>query len=75
MSKNPLTAGQEQQPAPDMNALYRQFQQNPTKYLTNLNIPQGLTDPEQIVRYLAQNGKIPPMLQGRVNAMLSGQKP
>lgn len=69
MSKNPLTAGQGQ-PAPDMNALYKQFQQNPTKYLTNLNLPQGLTDPEQIVRYLAQNGKIPPMLQGRVNAML-----
>ena len=71
MNKNPLISGtptQSQQP--DMNALYNQFQQNPTKYLTNLNLPQGLTDPEQIVRYLAQNGKIPPMLQGRVNAML-----
>lgn len=71
MNKNPLisgTSGQSQQP--DMNALYNQFRQNPMKYLTGFNIPQGMNNPEQIVRYLAQNGKIPPMLQGRVNAML-----
>ena len=69
MSKNPLTAGQGQQ-MPDMQTLYKQFQQNPMKYLTGMNIPQDVKTPEQIVRYLAQNGKIPPMLQGRVNAML-----
>lgn len=67
MSKNPLTAGQGQ---PDMQTLYNQFRQNPAKYLTGLNIPQNLNSPEQIVRFLAQNNKIPPMLQGRVNAML-----
>lgn len=74
MSKNPLTAGQQtgQQTGqqPDMNAMFQQFKQNPMKYLTGLNIPQGMNNPEQIVRFLAQNGKIPPMLQGRVNAML-----
>ena len=69
MSKNPLTAGQGQQ-MPDMQTLYKQFQQNPMKYLTGMDIPQGMNSPEQIVRYLAQNNKIPPMLQGRVNAML-----
>lgn len=64
---NPLVSKQQQ---PDMNQLYQQFMQNPLQYLTGLNIPQGLTTPQQIVQYLADNGKIPPMLQGRVNAML-----
>lgn len=71
MSKNPLTAGQPtMQRQPDMNALYNQFRQNPVKYLTGLDIPQGMNNPEQIVRYLANNNRIPPMLQARVNAML-----
>ena len=70
MSKNPLTAGQTAQQTPDMNALYQQFQQNPLKYLTGLNIPQGMNNPQDIVRFLADNGKVPPMLQARVNAML-----
>ena len=64
---NPFVQKQQQ---PDMNALYQQFMQNPLQYLMGLNIPQGLTTPQQIVQYLADNGKIPPMLQGRVNAML-----
>ena len=64
---NPLVSKQQQ---PDMNQLYQQFVQNPLQYLMGLNIPQGLTTPQQIVQYLADNGKIPPMLQQRVNAML-----
>lgn len=67
MSKNPLSNGQQM---PDMQTLFKQFSQNPAKYLTGLDIPANLNSPEQIVRYLAQNNKIPPMLQGRVNAML-----
>jgi len=55
---------------PDINQLYQQFMQNPMQYLTGMNIPKELTTPQQIVQYLADNGKIPPMLQGRVNAML-----
>lgn len=73
MSKNPLTEGQQtvrQGQQPDINALYKQFSQNPMKYLTGLDIPAGMNHPEQIVRFLAQNNKIPPMLQGRVNALL-----
>ena len=58
------------QKQPDINQLYQQFMQNPMQYLTGMNIPKELTTPQQIVRYLADNGKIPPMLQGRVNAML-----
>jgi len=65
---NPLNVGRQQQP--DMNALYQQFAQNPMQYLTGMNIPKELTTPQQIVQYLADNGKIPPMLQQRVNAML-----
>ena len=64
---NPLSSRQQQ---PDINVLYQQFMQNPMQYLTGLNLPQGLTSPQQIVQYLADNGKIPPMLQSRVNAML-----
>ena len=62
---NPLVQKQ-----PDINQLYQQFMQNPMQYLTGMNIPKELTTPQQIVQYLADNGKIPPMLQGRVNAML-----
>ena len=58
------------QKQPDINQLYQQFMQNPMQYLTRMNIPKELTTPQQIVQYLADNGKIPPMLQGRVNAML-----
>ncbi len=58
------------QKQPDINQLYQQFMQNPMQYLTGMNIPKELTTPQQIVQYLADNGKIPPMLQGRVNAML-----
>lgn len=65
---NPLNVGRQQQP--DMNALYQQFMQNPMQYLMGMNIPKELTTPQQIVQYLADNGKIPPMLQQRVNAML-----
>ena len=65
---NPFVQKQQQQP--DMNALYQQFMQNPMQYLMGMNIPKELTTPQQIVQYLADNGKIPPMLQGRVNAML-----
>ena len=64
---NPMNVGQQQ---PDMNKLYQQFMQNPFQYLSGLNIPQGMTSPQQIVQYLADNGKVPPMLQARVNAML-----
>lgn len=62
---NPLSSKQ-----PNINELYQQFAQNPMKYLTGLNLPQGMTSPQQIVQYLNDNGKIPPMLQQRVNAML-----
>jgi hypothetical protein len=76
MSKNPLLTGQtapaQQKPQgqPDINVMFQQFRQNPMKYLTGYNIPQNINSPEQIVRFLADNGKVPPMLQARVNAML-----
>ena len=58
------------QKQPDIDQLYQQFTQNPMQYLSGLNIPQGITSPQQIVQYLADNGKVPPMLQAKVNAML-----
>lgn len=56
---------------PDINQLYQEFIKNPTQFLTGLNIPKELTTPEQMVKYLFDNGKIPPMLQAKVNAMLN----
>lgn len=64
---NPLNLPNQQ---PNMAMMQQQFNQNPMRYLTGLNIPQGMTDPEQIVRHLDSTGQIPPMLQAKVNAML-----
>lgn len=65
-------SGQIPQNQPDMNALYQQFLQNPLQYLSELNIPQNLTTPEQMVRHLASTNQIPPQLQAMVNAKLRG---
>lgn len=64
---NPLNIQNQQ---PNMQQMQQQFNQNPMRYLTGLNIPQGMTDPEQIVRHLDSTGQIPPMLQAMVNAKL-----
>lgn len=64
---NPLNIPNQQ---PNMQQMRQQFNQNPMRYLTGLNIPQGMTDPEQIVRHLDGTGQIPPMLQAMVNAKL-----
>lgn len=66
---NPLNAGQQQQ-QPDLNQLYQQFVQNPMKYLTGLNLPSNITTPQQAVQYCLNNGKVPPVLQQRISAML-----
>ena len=58
------------QKQPDINQLYQQFMQNPLQFLQGFNIPTNLTNPQQIVEYLADSGKIPPMLKNRVDAML-----
>ena len=55
----------------DLNKLYNEFKQNPSKYLSGLNLPPELQTPEQIVRYLAQNGRIPPLIQKQVYSMVS----
>lgn len=72
---NPLNVGcsnnvNAQSQQPNLQNLYNQFIQNPLKYLTNLGIPQDMSDPQQIVQFLAQNNRIPPQLMGRVNSML-----
>lgn len=55
----------------DLNKLYNEFKQNPSKYLSGLNLPPELQTPEQIVRYLAQAGRIPPLIQRQVYSMVS----
>lgn len=69
---NPLNVGQNQQAqTPDFNKLYQQFIKDPMWYLTGLNIPQNIQTPEQAVRFLASNGKIPPLIQKQVYSMLN----
>lgn len=69
---NPLNVGQNQQvQTPDFNKLYQQFIKDPMRYLTGLNIPQNIQTPEQAVRFLASNGKIPPLIQKQVYSMLN----
>lgn len=69
---NPLNVGQNQQAQmPDFNKLYQQFIKDPMRYLTGLNIPQNIQTPEQAVRFLASNGKIPPLIQKQVYSMLN----
>lgn len=72
---NPLNVGcsntnNAQSQQPNLQDLYNQFIQNPLKYLTNLGIPQDMSDPQQIVQFLLQQNRVPPQLMGRVNSML-----
>ena len=68
---NPLNTGQPQQMhQQDLNKLYQEFVQNPMKYLIGLNIPSNITTPQQAVEYCMSAGKVPPILQQKINAML-----
>ena len=70
---NPLTAGQPtEQGQPDLNKMFQQFKQNPLEYLVKakLNIPQGMTDPQQIVNHLMGTGQIPKQLMSQINQMM-----
>lgn len=55
---------------PDFNSLFKEFKQNPMKYLGNLNLPPDIQTPEQAVRYLASTNQIPPLIQQQVYGML-----
>ena len=55
----------------DFNALYNQFQENPSKYLKGLSIPSEAKTPEQIVRHLAATNQIHPLIQKQVYDMLA----
>lgn len=68
---NPLNTGQPQQmQQQDLNKLYQEFVRNPMKYLIGLNIPSNITTPQQAVEYCMGAGKVPPILQQKINAML-----
>ena len=53
--------------------MYNEFRQNPANFLVKcgLNIPADFSgDYRALVEHLYNTGQIPPVLQGRVNAML-----
>lgn len=65
--KNNAGVMPEQQNA-NLQAMYEQFKANPLRYLSGL--PSEIQTPQQAVEYLANNGRIPAHLKGRVEAML-----
>lgn len=70
---NPLITGQPTgQGQPDLNKMFQQFKQNPLEYLVKakLNIPQGMTDPQQIFNHLMGTGQIPKQLMPQINQMM-----
>jgi len=67
VSQNQPMQGQMQQP--DFGQAYQQFAPNWRQYFKNL--PEDIQTPEQAVRYFAQNGQIPPLIQRQVYSMLN----
>ncbi len=73
--KNPLTAGQQTAPQaqmPDYNVMFEQFKKNPVEYLirARFKIPQGMTNPQQIVNHLFQTNQVPRQLQAQIQQMM-----
>lgn len=73
--KNPLTAGQnigQTGQMPDIGKMFQQFKQNPIEYLikAKLNVPQGMTDPQQIVNHFMGTGQIPKQLMPQIHQMM-----
>ena len=65
------TNPQTQQPQRlDLNKLFNEFKQNPFKYLSGLNLPPDIQTPEQAVRYCAQTGQVPPLIQKQVYGLV-----
>lgn len=64
-----LMQGQPQMQQPNFNQAYQQFAPNWRQYFKNL--PEDIQTPEQAVRYFAQNGQIPPLIQRQVYSMLN----
>lgn len=54
----------------DLNKLFNEFKQNPFKYLSGLNLPPDIQTPEQAVRYCAQTGQVPPLIQKQVYGLV-----
>ena len=64
------------QQQPDTAKMHEEFKKDPISYLikSRLNIPQDFHgDYRALVEHLNNSGQIPPILQGRVNAMLGKQ--
>lgn len=55
----------------DMNAMFEQFKADPSKYLKGFNIPDNLKTPEQIVRFIADSGRVPDLIKNQVYTMLN----
>lgn len=68
-----LSRQQPTQKKTDIGALYQQFRQNPVEFLirSRLQIPQNVTDPQQLVQYLSQTRQVPMQYQNEIFSMLN----
>ena len=68
-----LSRQQPKQTKADIGALYQQFRQNPVEFLvrSGLKIPQNVTDPLQLVQYIAQTRQVPMQYQNEIYSMLN----
>lgn len=68
-----LSRQQPKQTKTDIGALYQQFRANPVEFLvrSGLKIPQNVTDPLQLVQYIAQTRQVPMQYQNEITNMLT----
>lgn len=68
-----LSRQQPTQKKSDIGTLYQQFRQNPVEFLvrSGLKIPQNVTDPLQLVQYIAQTRQVPMQYQNEIFSMLN----
>ena len=68
-----LSRQQPTQKKTDIGALYQQFRANPVEFLvrSRLQIPQNVTDPQQLVQYLSQTRQVPMQYQNEILSMLN----
>lgn len=68
-----LSRQQPKQTKTDIGTLYQQFRANPVEFLvrSRLQIPQNVTDPQQLVQYLSQTRQVPTQYQNEIFSMLN----
>ena len=62
---NPLNANR-----PNIMQMLQQVKANPAQFLSQLGIPQNITNPQQAVQWLLERGKVSPAQVQQAQAMI-----